>query len=51
MKKIKLKKMDQLKLNQLSKSELDGRAKNVLKGGSSACKCQGYNYWNNGNPG
>lgn len=42
-------KLGKLKLNQLSKSELDQRAMNVLKGGDApGCNCSsGYNYaWN-----
>jgi len=39
------KKLSKLKLNQLSKSELDERAMNVLKGGNApGCSCGGTNY-------
>ena len=40
-----IKKLSKLKLNQLSKSELDQRAMSVLKGGGApGCSCSGWHY-------
>lgn len=42
--KKELKKLSKLKLNQLSKVEMDQRAMNVLKGGATGCSCSGWFY-------
>lgn len=45
----KKKVLGRIKLTQLSKSELDKRAMNTIKGGSS-CSCGGWRYWCNAVP-
>lgn len=41
--------LSKIKLNQFDKNELEKRAMNTIKGGSS-CSCGGWRYWCNAVP-